>query len=200
MSIKLLINKILHLFEIRRIKTKDNTVYLTFDDGPDKDITEFVLDQLNEYGFKATFFCKGENVAKNPQLVEKIKVEGHSLANHTYSHLHGFYTDVDEYIQDVNRATNLLNTNLFRPPFGALKLSQFIKLARNYKVVYWSVLSGDSDLERFDINKSMERLVKTQKGDVILFHFCSLHERETQVLLPKYLNWLKENKYISKAL
>ena len=88
--ITLFINRFLHLFEIRRIKTKEKLIYLTFDDGPEPDITEFVLNELQKYGAKATFFCCGDNAEKYPELLGRIRNEGHSIGNHTYSHINSF--------------------------------------------------------------------------------------------------------------
>lgn len=194
------INKFLHLFELRRVRTFSKVVYLTFDDGPDEGITEYVLDLLNYYNFKATFFCCGKNAERNPYLIERIRHEGHTIANHTYSHLNGFVENCDYYIEDVEKAAEILKTNMFRPPFGSLKLSIFIKLFFKYRMVYWSLVSGDSDLADFNLQDSKRSLCNTKKGEIILFHFCKEHENETRQLLPWYLDWLYKRGITSKAL
>lgn len=200
MSLHLYINKALHLFELMRVRTKRRVVYLTFDDGPDDGITEFVLNELKKYNAKATFFCVGACAEKHPYLLKRILDEGHVIGNHTYSHSHGFQVDSRDYIKDVELANNFLKTRLFRPPFGALKFGQFIRLFLKYRIVYWSLISGDSDLDDFEYKKSMKRLKKTKKGDIVLFHFCKLHQDETSALLPRYLQWLEENSFVSCAL
>ena len=183
-----------------RVRTKKKVVYLTFDDGPDEGITEFVLNELKKYNAKATFFCMGACAEKYPDLLNRILDEGHTIGNHTYSHTHGFQVKTREYIENVDLANRILKARLFRPPFGALKCGQFVHLFFKYRIVYWSLISGDSNLENFDYQKSMERLKKTKVGDIVLFHFCKLHQNETSVLLPSYLQWLKDNGFVSCAL
>lgn len=192
-----LINKALHLFEVMRIKTTSKEVYLTFDDGPEGPITDWVLDQLSLYGCKATFFCKGCNVGLYPVQMDRIKREGHAIGNHTFSHIKSFDVASDIYIKDVERANSILKTHLFRPPWGALTLQSYFKLVRRkYKIVYWSLMSGDTDLNNLDLSNNMKRLyADTKPGDVVLFHACKRHEKETRQILPLYLDWLKNEGY-----
>lgn len=201
MNRKLLINKILHIAEIRRIKTNEKIVYLTFDDGPEEGITEFVLCQLAKYDFKATFFCKGINAEKHKEMLNRIIKEGHSVGNHTYNHIKGFDYRTNQYWNDVELADMILKTPLFRPPWGALTLLQFIKLRRKYKIVYWSLVSGDTLLDKFELKQNIERLKNcTRPGDIILFHCCKRHENETKQILPLYLHWLAEQGYKTELL
>ena len=72
------------------IPNSENTIYLTFDDGPTPEITERVLEILDKHQIKATFFCIGDNVRKHPEIVQKILSKQHSVGNHTYSHLKGW--------------------------------------------------------------------------------------------------------------
>lgn len=195
-KLDLIINKILHLFELRKIKTKEKTIFLTFDDGPEPGITEFVLDELRKYNAKATFFCRGDNAEKYPNLLESIKVDGHSLGNHTYSHLNSFQTSTNDYISNVEKANIIIKSELFRPPWGCISLPTYLKLIKKYRIIYWSLSSGDTDLDKFNEVKSLNNLkFKTSKGKIILFHFCTRHEKETRKLLPKYLDWLYEQGY-----
>ena len=201
MRLKFYINKALHLLEVMRVITNNKVVYLTFDDGPDPDITEFVLDALRRYDFEATFFCCGKNAELHPELLEKIKSEGHTIGNHTYSHIHGFETPAKVYVNDVQRANQILNAKYFRPPHGAVTLGEFIRLFCKYRIVYWNQPSGDHMESSFDLCENLIRLKKTtQKGDVVLFHFCHRHENETRQLLPLYLEWLESEGYKSIAL
>lgn len=186
---------------VTSISTTTRTVFLTFDDGPELGITEFVLDELNKYGFKATFFCRGGNAEKNPLLIERIRQEGHSIANHTYSHIHSYNMGGKEYAKDVHRCDSVLKTKLFRPPHGSLKLSAWLRLRKDYKIFFWSLNSGDSDMERYDYERSICTLKsRTKPGYIVLFHFCHKHEKETRELLPVYLKWLNEHGYKSDAL
>lgn len=189
------------LFENRRVNTSQKAIFLTFDDGPEPEITEFVLDELGKYGFKVTFFCRGDNAEKHPQLLEEIKTQGHAVANHSYSHIHSFDMSGKEFAEDVHKCDSVLETNLLRPPHGSLKLSAWLRLRKDYKIYFWSLNSGDSDMERYDYNRSINTLMtKTKPGDIVLFHFCHKHEKETRELLPEYLKWLAENHYSSQSL
>lgn len=196
------INKFLKIFQKSRGKERGKTVYLTFDDGPEPGITEYVLEQLARYKFKATFFCRGDNAENNPELLQAIRTEGHAIGNHTYSHVHCFKEYTDTYVDDVHKADDILgNTILFRAPWGSLTLPAFIKLRRYYTFIYWSLESGDTELQKFEINRNLNRLkLNTRGGDIVLFHFCHRHEKETRQILPPYLEWLNENGYVSKKL
>ena len=199
--IKRIINHLLIGFQYRRIPNNNNAVFLTFDDGPESGITEFVLDELAKYKFKATFFCRGDNAEKYPELLDQIIKDGHAIGNHTYSHIHSFNCSTKEYCADVDKADRVLNTPLFRPPHGSLKLSAWFRLRKDYKIFFWSLNSGDSDMERYDYERSICTLKsRTKPGYIVLFHFCHKHEKETRELLPIYLKWLKDNGYKSDAL
>ena len=199
--IKKIINRFLKLFQVSRIPTNDKVVYLTFDDGPEPGINEFVLDELRKYGFKGTFFCRGDNANHYPELLSRIINEGHSIGNHTYSHLHAYSTSSKHYLDDVERANKVLHSTLLRPPFGSLTLTSWLSLKSKYRIIYWSLGSGDSNLDNFDLEHSCQNLInKSSSGDIVLFHFCKLHENETRKLLPAYCKWLKDNNYISKSL
>jgi len=148
-------------------------IYLTFDDGPIPIVTPFVLNILKKYDAKATFFCIGDNVRKHPDVFEQVKNEGHAIGNHTFNHLKGWKTEDKTYLDNFLQAHKLLDTKLFRPPYGRVKRSQ-VKLLKAAKpgiqIIMWSVLSGD-----FDINLSPEQclnnVIKNVKpGDIVLFH------------------------------
>lgn len=186
---------------ISKITQSDKVVYLTFDDGPEPSITEFVLDELNKYAFKATFFCRGDNAEKYSYLLNTIKGNGHTIANHTYSHIHSFDVSLRYYVRDVHKCDFILNTRLFRPPHGSLTFLSWLRLRKKYDIYFWSLNSGDCDMSRFDYHNSINRLKKnTVSGDIVLFHFCLKHENETRKILPEYLRWLSENGYKSDKL
>lgn len=196
MEIKLIINKFLHLFEVTHICEKNKNVYLTFDDGPEGEVTEWILDELKKYNAKATFFCKGENAERNPELLQRIINEGHAVGNHTYSHISSFEASTDVYVSDVEKANRILNTHLFRPPWGALCIGAFLKLTRKYKIIYWSLMSGDTFFDKLNLQENMQRLYnQTKCGEIVLFHSCARHEKETRKILPLYLSWLQSNGY-----
>ncbi len=198
---KKFINRILKLFQVSHIQTKDKVVYLTFDDGPEPGICEFVLDELRKYDFKGTFFCRGDNAVRYPQLFSQIIEEGHAIGNHTYSHLHAYSSSSNSYLDDVEIANRILHSKLFRPSFGCLTLPTWLSFKSKYRIIYWSLVSGDSNLENFDFERSYHQLInKTSSGDIVLFHFCKLHEKETRVILPAYCKWLKANGFVSNSI
>ncbi|MDR1153257.1 MAG: polysaccharide deacetylase family protein [Bacteroidales bacterium] len=128
-----------------RIPAAEKILYLTFDDGPTPGVTPQVLDILQEYGAKASFFVCGEKVEKHPDLFHRICSEGHAVGNHTYSHLNGWKTVANSYLADVERAQKVVQSNLFRPPYGKLTWRQYRYLRKYYRIVLWDVMCGDYD-------------------------------------------------------
>jgi len=201
MNVKIIINKVLHLFQVRRIHTDRKVVYLTFDDGPEGEITDYVLDILRKYNAKATFFCKGKNVDDNKEQYQRILMEGHAVGNHTYNHINSFLISTKDYVDNVLKASHIVNSHLFRPPYGSMTLWTYLKLCSRFKIIYWSLMSGDTEGESLNLEECMNRLKnKTRRGDIILFHSCYIHENETRKILPEYLEWLSENKYNCEIL
>ncbi|HRN43580.1 MAG TPA: polysaccharide deacetylase family protein, partial [Flavobacterium sp.] len=136
------------------VSNTENTVYLTFDDGPIPEITTWVLEELKKHAFKATFFCIGENVEKNPNIFKKVISEGHAIGNHTFNHLNGWETNTEIYIENVIRCREAieksidynLKSKIFRPPYGKLKTTQSKAIRKlGYKIIMWDVLSYDFD-------------------------------------------------------
>lgn len=185
---------------IWNIATNEKKVWLTFDDGPHPKTSPFILDILKEYNIKATFFCVGKNIEKNPEIFERIKTDGHSIGNHSYSHLNGFTTSRNRYLQDVEKCQKLMpNTKLFRPPFGKIYSWQMTKLKCKYKIIMWDVMAWD-----FDNNISPERCLKNvtdnvKEGSVIVFHDNEKSFKNLQYALVKTINHLKEKGFIFSA-
>jgi len=130
---------------IWKIPHSERTLYLTFDDGPIPNITEWVLDVLASHNAKATFFCVGENVQKHSTIFDRIKDEGHAVGNHTFHHKNGWKTDKIDYFHDVRKCAELVESDLFRPPYGKLTPKQAQFLQRHYKIIMWDILTGDFD-------------------------------------------------------
>ena len=126
--------------------TKPN-IYLTFDDGPSSFVTEEILSILEEESIKATFFCVGKNIIKNPNLYKKILTSGHSIGNHSMTHTNGWEINSSIYQNDINQATELINSNLFRPPFGKLNIRSLKSLKKKFQIIMWDVVGGDFDLK-----------------------------------------------------
>lgn len=174
---------------------KENKIYLTFDDGPTPELTPFVLDTLKQYNIKATFFCVGENIKKNPHLFERILIEGHQVGNHTYNHLKGWQTTDDHYLENVQKCQELTQSNLFRPPYGRATKSQLAKLYPDYQIIMWDVLTGD-----FDLSLSPEKCYKnaikhTENGSIIVFHDNIKAIPRVEYALPKTIAYLLSKNY-----
>lgn len=186
-----------------RIKEPGKTVYLTFDDGPHEMATPFVLDQLAKYHAKASFFCLGKNVAAYPQIYARILQEGHSTGNHTYHHMNGWKVSDDEYINDVRAAATLIQSHLFRPPYGKIKRSQQKKLQTIYpgiQTIMWEVLSADFDTNLTGEDCLAYVLYHTKPGSIIVFHDSTKAWDRMQYALPKVLAHFSEQGYVFKAL
>jgi len=199
------------------INTSNKELYLTFDDGPTPDITDWVLHTLKQYNAKATFFCIGKNIESNPDIFQNILRDNHSVGNHTYDHLKGWKTKTKVYIGNTELTDSVisfqvqnskvpynpdLNTvKLFRPPYGKFKNKQSKKLQNlGYKIVLWDVLSYDWD-NRVSEAVCLKNVISTAKeGSIIVFHDSVKASRNLQYALPKVLDYYSEKGYVFKAL
>ena len=160
--------------------SKASTLFLTFDDGPIPEVTPAVLEILDRYKAKATFFCVGENVKKHPEIYKAILDKGHSVGNHSFNHLNGWKTDTAEYIKNIKEAKEHINSNLYRPPYGKVTRSQIKLLSKDYKIIMWDVLSGDFD-QKTSPEKCAKNVIKNASdGSIIVFH-DSLKAAETML-------------------
>jgi peptidoglycan/xylan/chitin deacetylase (PgdA/CDA1 family) len=190
----------------------ENKVYLTFDDGPTPKITDWVLEQLEKYDAKATFFCIGNNIEKHPDIFDRIIKKGHSVGNHTYNHLNGWKTDNEVYLNNTflcngqilesdikNQKSKIFN--LFRPPYGKIRNKQATKLAQlGYKVIMWDVLSADFD-NSISKERCLENVIKNSKsGSIIVFHDSAKAFPHLEYTLPKVLQYFKENSFLCDAI
>jgi peptidoglycan/xylan/chitin deacetylase (PgdA/CDA1 family) len=177
-----------------RMDKNEPAIYLTFDDGPIPELTEWVLDVLKKYDVKATFFCVGDNILKNPHIFERIKQEGHQVGNHTFNHLKGWKVTQSNYLENIEKCQLLTKTNLFRPPYGRIKKNQYKLLAENYKIVFWDVLSYDYDIFMTP-KKCLENSIKyTRNGSIIVFHDNIKAQKNLKFVLPHYIeHFLKLN-------
>jgi len=171
----------------------EKRIFLTFDDGPIPDVTPFVINTLNNYGIKATFFCVGENIKKHPDLFECLVKNGHRIGNHTYSHLNGWKTPDETYLKNVDRCQQLTQTNLFRPPYGRGRRSQYTKLRKDYEIIMWDVLSGDFDTKLTPEKCLHNVITHTRNGSIIVFHDnIKAAPRITHALPRAIEHWLNE--------
>ncbi len=180
---------------IWRMKTKSKVIYLTFDDGPEPNVTPQILDILDEFGWKATFFCVGENVKKNPELFLEVVNRGHKVGNHTYNHLRGFSNSTADYVKNVLKATEYIKSTLFRPPYGRITYKQYKALKKEYQVVMWDVLTYDYDAKLTP--DKVFRIVRKnmREGSVVVFHDSLKAKNNVLNVLPRALQFWKENGY-----
>lgn len=185
--------RFLYRSSLWKIDTNLNNLYLTFDDGPTPEITPWVLDQLDKFNAKATFFCIGRNVDRYPEIYQNIIDRGHSVGNHTYSHLKGWQTNNKEYFNDIELASRIIQSKLFRPPYGRIKYSQISKLKKEgYKIFMWDVLSED-----YNNNVSEEQCLSNvndniQNGSIIVFHDSLKAKKNLVATLPTILKTLSK--------
>lgn len=182
-----------------RMDKSERAVYLTFDDGPIPEATPFILDTLDHFGIKATFFMVGDNVRKHPELFQRVVAAGHRIGNHTFHHIGGFRHSIRHYNADAELADELLHTDLFRPPHGWMRLDQYFWLGRKYRIVMW-------DLVTRDYSKWMtpERVLDNVKryarnGSIITFHDSLKSIDKLRYALPEAIKWLKEQGYEFKV-
>ncbi|MEN9960225.1 MAG: Chitooligosaccharide deacetylase [Bacteroidota bacterium] len=183
-------------------KAADREIYLTFDDGPTPEITDFVLESLAEYGAKATFFCIGKNVVAHPALVQRIKAAGHSIGNHTMNHSNAWKMDYASYVIDVNRceevfAQHQIKSIGFRPPYGRITGKMYRSMD---KVVLWSVLTGDynASLTTSEIIAAVLPLLKP--GAIVVLHDSLKAYPHLQGILPAILAHCKKQNLDLSAL
>ena len=189
-----------------RLPSKEKVLYLTFDDGPTPEITEWTLNELKKYEAKATFFCIGKNIAEHPAIFQKIIAQNHAVGNHTNNHLNGWKTNTSTYLQNIEEAEKYFeeylnpnriggkleteNLKLFRPPYGRLTFSQSRKIRKmGYKIMMWDVLSAD-----FDPNVSNENCLENvirniENGSIIIFHDSIKASEKLKYVLPKVLEY-----------
>ncbi|PKP35662.1 MAG: polysaccharide deacetylase family protein [Bacteroidetes bacterium HGW-Bacteroidetes-17] len=178
----------------------DKKIYLTFDDGPTPDVTDALLDILKNYGAKATFFCLGKNVLENKSLFDEIRKEGHQIGNHTWDHLNSKKVGTGEYINSISKTKELINSKLFRPPYGRITKEQANLISNNFKIVMWSVLSRD-----FDLNQSKEKclstvLKHTKAGSIIVFHDSMKASIQMLYTVPKVLDYYQKKGFEFSAI
>lgn len=191
------------------LPTFGKVAYLTFDDGPTPQVTDFVLDILARHDIKATFFCIGNNIEKHPEIFQRVVDAGHTVANHTYNHLNGWKTSFETYMKNVSsceesigRRVSTFETNkLFRPPYGKITPRQ-AKAVRNngYRIIMWDVLSADFD-QTITPEKCLNNVVRNvQPGSIIIFHDSIKAEANLRYALPRAIEILKEKGYRFEAI
>ncbi len=194
--------KLLHWIYPRALWRMDKNVkavYLTFDDGPIPGITPWVLDLLDQYNIKATFFLVGDNVRKHPEEFRMIVERGHRLGNHTYNHIGGFRYLSYNYLENTDKANEVLQTDLFRPPHGWMRWGQYMVLRKKYRIVMWDLVTRDysKKLNGRQVLRNVKRYVRN--GSIITFHDSIKAEKNLKYALPRAIEWLLEQGYEFKV-
>lgn len=186
--------------QIWSLPQDDKSIYLTFDDGPTPGVTDWVLRVLEEYDAEATFFLVGNNVQHHPNIVRRIIGKGHSIGNHTQNHLNGWSTQTRDYLKNTLQCSQILETTLFRPPYGRITRRQAAVMRKRYKIIMWDVLSGD-----FDRSISKEKVLRnvltnTVAGSIIVFHDSLKAETRMKYALPRVLEHFSKKGYQFKKI
>ncbi|MDD4971164.1 MAG: polysaccharide deacetylase family protein [Paludibacter sp.] len=183
-----------------RKNSSEKVIYVTFDDGPVPEVTPRVLDMLDEYNLKATFFCVGENVEKYPELYNDILRRGHKTGNHTYNHLKGVSVSTEDYVANVQKASEIIDSRLFRPPYGRINYKQKKALRKDYEIVMWDVITQDynTNLTPKNILQNIKRY--SRNGSLVVFHDSIKAERNMLTVLPRAIEYWNSKGYRFEVL
>ena len=183
------------IFRIKSSEAGKKRVFLTFDDGPIPEVTPWVLDVLDRFGVKATFFMVGQNVERNPLLLDEVKRRGHAVGNHTLHHIQGAGATTMRYMRDAAEGARLTGSPLFRPPHGWLRPRQLMALRKHYSVVMYDLVTRDYSwrLTPEDVVANVRRYVRD--GSIIVFHDSLKSWPRLQTALPASLSWLRSQGY-----
>jgi peptidoglycan/xylan/chitin deacetylase (PgdA/CDA1 family) len=206
---------------IWRLPTAKKEIFLTFDDGPIQEVTEFVLEELEKYQAKATFFCIGGNIEKYPNIFQKVVNQQHTIGNHTFNHLKGWDTEDKIYIDNFKKCEEIIEDRFsmfdvrnsefehqtsniehrkFRPPFGRIKRSQAKEILKSHEIVMWDVLTGDYDQSLSKERVLSKALQHTEQGSIVLFHDSIKASKNMMYALPRVLEHFSERGFIFKAI
>lgn len=210
-----------------RMDPDEKAIYLTFDDGPIPEVTPWVLDKLDQFDVKATFFMVGDNVHKHPDIFRMVVERGHGIGNHTMHHIKFFDRNSLRYMADVREMEQMVNDNLtvsqedenyelfnsqlsifnskklFRPPHGFLNHYQYEKLKwAGYKIVMWDLVTRDYSYKLRPPQVLSNVLRYTRNGSIITFHdsLRSWNRGNLQYALSHALWFFKEEGYQFKLL
>lgn len=183
-----------------RIKSSEKALFITFDDGPNPYVTPQILEILDAHNAKATFFCVGENVKKYSDVFEMVKSKGHNVGNHTYSHLKGTKTTTKEYIEDIKKASNLIQSKLFRPPYGKIKFRQINRLKKDFNIILWDFITYDYNSKKSPNEIIREIKRRSRNGSIVVFHDSEKAKENVLTVLPLALEFWKKEGYAFKTI
>lgn len=182
-----------------RMNRHEKAVYLTFDDGPIPEATPFVLDTLDHFHIKATFFMVGDNVRKHPEVFRMVVERGHRIGNHTFNHIGGFKYLSKNYLANTDKANEMLQTDLFRPPHGWMRWFQYLLLRKKYRIVMWDLVTRDYSkwISAEEVFLNVQKYARN--GSIITFHDSLKSIDKLRTALPRSIQWLKEQGYEFKT-
>jgi peptidoglycan/xylan/chitin deacetylase (PgdA/CDA1 family) len=182
-----------------RMDASERAVYLTFDDGPIPEVTPWVLDVLDKYHIKATFFMVGDNVRKHPDEYKMVVERGHRIGNHSFNHLKGFKETTKHYLNNIDKADTYLSSNLYRPPHGFMRLKQYRALNKRYRIIMWDLVTRDynSKLTGEEVLNKVKRYARP--GSIITFHDSIRSVNNLHYALPRAIEWLLAEGYEFKV-
>ena len=175
-------------------------IFLTFDDGPRPEVTPWVLDLLDKYNAKATFFCIGKNVEMFPELFEEVKRRGHAVGNHSYSHVKGWGMHTGDYVRDIDIAGDMIRSNLFRPPYARIGTNQARVLGERYKIIMWDIISRDYNQALSGDACARNVIPHLEPGAIIVFHDSIKCSRNLFEALPQVLEAIKAKGLVCKRI
>src|SRR5690606_5679413 len=183
------------------IKTSGKNLYLTFDDGPTPEITDWVLNKLSEYNAKATFFCLGKKVQKHTEVYSRIISDGHSVGNHTFTHIKGWKTTQEVYLNSVKETSFYVKSNLFRPPYGEITIPKGNALKKlGYKIIMWDVVAIDWNTD-ISTKQTADNVIKNSTpGSIIVFHDSLKAEKNMKYALSQTLDFFSNEGYSFKGI
>ena len=182
-----------------RMSASERSVYLTFDDGPIPEVTPWVLDVLDKYRVKATFFMVGDNVRKHPDEFRMVVERGHRIGNHTHNHLKGFAETTENYLANIDVASAYISSNLYRPPHGIMRWAQYRALSKRYRIIMWDLVTRDYDskLTGVEVLDKVKRYARP--GSIITFHDSLRSVHNLRYALPRAIEWLLAEGYEFKV-
>ena len=182
-----------------RMNVSERAIYLTFDDGPIPEVTPWVLDVLDKYKIKATFFMVGDNVRKHPDEYKMVVERGHRIGNHSFNHLKGFAESTEHYLANIDKASAYISSDLYRPPHGVMRMSQYRALCERYRIIMWDLVTRDynSKLTGEQVLDKVKRYARN--GSIITFHDSLRATRNLYYALPRAIEWLLAEGYEFKV-
>ena len=183
-----------------KIDTDEKVIYLTFDDGPHPVITPWIIDLMNQYDAKGTFFLIGDAVSRYPDLYQLYKANGHQVGNHTYKHIKGWQSRKKNYLKEIAQCAEVVDSSLFRPPYGQINLNAIREIKKQYRVVMWDVLSCDFDTENSSEICLSNVINYSKKGSIVVFHENEKSMKNIMYALPKVLDYFTKLGYLFKAI